>query len=991
MLHPNHPLHASIVRIRDENGMIHGAGFLAAPDLVCTCAHVVADALDSSRETEQKPEGKVRLDFPFLGEAEGTAYVKDWVRMEPNDGGGDIAVLRLSTAPSSSARSVRLLPASNLSGRDFEAYGFPSTTDVGQWAYGILRGRLANDYVELQGTTTQGYRVQQGYSGTPVWDQRGRGVVGMVVAEDRGDPEAKVAFLIPTDLISQACCDIKPITLHQLFAPLTEGLTGLPGSPLSGVEQFLREYLGTPDVPAPFGGRQAQLEALDRWLATPAQPYALLVAEAGRGKSALLARWVAGVADERHADVAFVPISIRFGTSLKSTTVSLLGARLRHLHNVRADPPRDAEAWLDEIEMYLREDRPADPPLLIVLDGADEAADWMMGRDLRFPPETGRGIKVLVSARSLADCDVAEWLRRLAWQGLAVPMELPLLDRAGVAEVLRSMGNPLAELATQVDVVSELHRLSEGDPLLVRLYVEAMRQTGNHAAFLKPEELKDLEPGLEAYFNQWWKDQEWQWERQGRDLGSEREDLMDFFRLCAVALGPLSRDEVAAIAGGRLKSGSRLRTVATKAGRFIIGDGRTLGYTFSHPRLGAYFSEEQMTELERLEWVQRFLDFGQHTLAALNSGKLDPRGAPPYPVRYYGAHLERRGADPDLFDELVSEGWLRAWVGLEGTYDGFLSDLARAWKRAEAAGVQAQSTQERGRAISRQCRYALIVASIKSLAGNIPPTLLAALVDKGVWTPIQGSAYARQMPSEERRAQALEELAPHLTAPLLQEALAAVQAIIDEDRRAQALVGLAPHLPGPLLQEALATARVIANEFRRAQALVGLVPHLSEPLQVTVLQEALTAARAITNKHSRIQALAGLVPYLSEPLQVTVLQEALAAARTITDEDSRAQALAKLAPHLSGPLLQEALAAARAINDWPRAKALAGLTPYVKQLPVIVLYSLWCETLRNLAARPRPDLLSDIQALAPVITVLGGNEALVATVQAIIEVGKWFP
>ena len=107
-----HPLHSSIVRIRDALGAIVGAGFLAAPGLVCTCAHVVADALTIPRETEQPPERLVHLDFPFLGKAEVDASIQVWVRMEPNDGGGDIAVLRLTTDPPSAARPVRLLPAS---------------------------------------------------------------------------------------------------------------------------------------------------------------------------------------------------------------------------------------------------------------------------------------------------------------------------------------------------------------------------------------------------------------------------------------------------------------------------------------------------------------------------------------------------------------------------------------------------------------------------------------------------------------------------------------------------------------------------------------------------------------------------------------------------------------------------------------------------------------------------------------------------------------
>ncbi|BCL80763.1 hypothetical protein ccbrp13_32280 [Ktedonobacteria bacterium brp13] len=91
-------------------------------------------------------------------------------------------------------------------------------------------------------------------------------------------------------------------------------------------------------------------------------------------------------------------------------------------------------------------------------------------------------------------------------------------------------------------------------------------------------------------------------------------------------------------------------------------------------------------------------------------------------------------------------------------------------------------------------------------------------------------------------------------------------------------------------------------------------------------------------------------------------------------------------------MLPEALVAVRAIaRKRNRALALAGLAPHIKQLPVVELYPLWCATIHILAARTRSDLLCDIEALVPVIEVLGEKEALVATVQAIIEVGKWFP
>jgi hypothetical protein len=194
-------------------------------------------------------------------------------------------------------------------------------------------------------------------------------------------------------------------------------------------------------------------------------------------------------------------------------------------------------------------------------------------------------------------------------------------------------------------------------------------------------------------------------------------------------------------------------------------------------------------------------------------------------------------------------------------------------------------------------------------------------------------------------------------------------------------------------EEALAVARAIPDEKVRAQALGNIAPHLSEPLQMTALQEALTVARAIKHEYWQAQALAALVPRLGE---LGYGEEALAVARALPDEKVRAQALGDLAPHLSEPLqvtvLQEALTVARALPDkyW-RAQMLAALMPHMKQLPIVRLYSLWCETLRILAARTRPDLLSDVGTLVSVITVLGGKEVLVATAQAIIEMGKWFP
>ena len=71
-------------------------------------------------------------------------------------------------------------------------------------------------------------------------------------------------------------------------------------------------------------------------------------------------------------------------------------------------------------------------------------------------------------------------------------MQLGGLDVDGVRDVLRKMGNPLDALAPRFDIVRRLHELSEGDPLLVRLYVEALLPQGMRAAAFTPNDLLTL-------------------------------------------------------------------------------------------------------------------------------------------------------------------------------------------------------------------------------------------------------------------------------------------------------------------------------------------------------------------------------------------------------------------------------------------------------------------------------------------------------------------
>jgi hypothetical protein len=379
--------------------------------------------------------------------------------------------------------------------------------------------------------------------------------------------------------------------------------------------------------------------------------------------------------------------------------------------------------------------------LLVVLDGLDEATDWQAGPDL-FPFQPPPGLRIVVSARYLAGERGPEgWLRRLEWDRhrLARPLDLDPLTREGVAEVLQNMGFPLDELGRRVDIVAELHRLSEGDPLLVRLYVDDLWAKGEAAARLQPEDLRSLRPGLEGYFDRWWEDQRKQW---GEKAPLKEPAVREVLNLLAAALAPLGQEDLLALSGlDTWTLEEALRPLA----RLVVGDGKQQGYAFSHPRLGQYFWEK-LSQGERQTLERRFLDWGLKCVERLRRGEMAPRDVSPYLVRALGGHLARAGAGPEDWLRLVHGAWAGANEALEGAYSLFLHDVTRAWWACAAADREAAARGEPAPYLGGEVRCALVEASLHSLAGNIPPALLAALVEKGVWTPAQGLAYARQVP-----------------------------------------------------------------------------------------------------------------------------------------------------------------------------------------------------------------------------------------------------
>jgi hypothetical protein len=727
---------------------------------------------------------------------------------------------------------------------------------------------------------------------------------------------------------------------NTVIQHFVEGIASLPTDYSERIENFIAAYIGTPEHRVPFGGREAALAELDTWLEDRnATPYLFVASPAGRGKSALLTQWSRKLLkrDRPGGDgvaVVFIPISIRFRTNLANVFFAALVARLARLHGDESPAANtSSEAWRGMLADYFNRPLPDGRRLLVIIDGIDESADLELGADI-FPFTPPHGLKVIVSARYRpGDLDGTGWLHVLGWDrpGLGKVMGLPPLSIEGVADVFQKMERPLEKLGENSEIVAELHRLSQGDPLLVTLYVYSLSARGADLLRLRPEDLRSIRPGLEGYLDRWWAEQRKLW---GDEDPLRESTVRAVLNILACALGPLSKDDILSLVPENLDLDSWLfDNVLNSLARIVIGDGQSQGYVFSHPRLGTYFHDKLATR-DRNKWEGYFITWGQGTLTALKNGDVPPGGVSPYLVQYFGSHLERRGVPEDLLS-LVDGAWKAAWETFEGSYSGFLSDVTRAYRIVTA--FNRSSIDRRGQAgyVGGESLCALCVASISTVAYSVPPVLIIRLVKEGFWSHAQGLVYARQTPDPNRRAEAISGLAPDMPDSLLQTALAASLDIQDEDARVKALLALAPRLSKVQLISVLDNAWKIEDDVECTTAIVGLISHLDEdlgrmyePYASSFLSGVLERVVSIEDDMRRSFALGSLGGLLPEPL----LGKACDAAKSFKHQGYRTIALKGISSTLGKRDRQdEAINVARMLEDQQqRAQSLSDILPFLQ-------------------------------------------------------------
>ncbi len=668
----------------------------------------------------------------------------------------------------------------------------------------------------------------------------------------------------------------------------------------------------------------AELEDLDAFLYHDERPWALLQAPTGRGKTALLIQWLAHVYaanKQQHTPVVWTPvfaaISMRYQTNSRRITLRSLAQTLAvfygdtehvHIYNMSPDQLRPI------IASYLYRDPPEGKALLLVLDGLDETEGWQPARDI-LPQAPMPYLRLLVSVRQKADMTYADWLDVLEWQEKhTVNMTLPEMSRQAMGDLLHDVCQPLHGLHPRLDVQSEIERISEGDPLTLHILVSSLQ---NHV--LDPQTLPQLPAGLEPYVHDWLHKQE----QHNPHIAA----LFTLLGLCAMAMGTLSNEDLLELAPDVFQDSDVVSQAVQIARHLIVGDGSTDdGYVFEHLRLRELFREHILLQQERAELQQRFVSYGQEWHENRRTHLTN------YVRRYWIEHLAEAGAWERIYSVLTNtvaadkrfyQPWARARFNAEGNYVGYLSDVDILWRQTE---------QQKNIPAGFRCAY--IAASIRSISGNILPSLLAGLmavgIPEGKWSAALALKHVLQIPAQTQKVRALRALGACDVCAFQDEhdlVIEVIRSFTDDVWQAEAIRAMAEVLSNMCIDEALDMARTIQQEDARTLALIGLVPYAQLEQQDVLYDEIVHTIGMIAHDRSRTRVLTTLIPTLPAAL----LPNVCTLIDTIEHETFRTEALVSVAMHPSAIEWPEMSERARAV-----ARRLISKERFADALPLIV-------------------------------------------------------
>lgn len=285
-----------------------GAAFLVAPNILLSAAHVVNLAAGRADDTTEQPGGEVLLSFMVAPKVLVRAELAHWV--PPGDAAQeDIAGLRLLDPAPAGAVPAPLVDLHEPLGRRVVTLGFPRDAPHGGQGYGRLAGPDARALVQIDTLPDSQFTIEQGFSGTPVWDLEDGAVAGLVV--EGWNHGRRSGFMIPTSVLLTAW----PWLAGQVR----------PAPPFRGLRSF-----GEHDA-AVFFGREELIERIVTL--SENAPVLTVCGPSGIGKSSLLN---AGVVPRLRRRPGLVVASMR--PSQARTPLRAVALALARVAEPDADP-----------------------------------------------------------------------------------------------------------------------------------------------------------------------------------------------------------------------------------------------------------------------------------------------------------------------------------------------------------------------------------------------------------------------------------------------------------------------------------------------------------------------------------------------------------------------------------------------------------------------------------------------------------------------------
>ena len=568
-------------------------------------------------------------------------------------------------------------------------------------------------------------------------------------------------------------------------------------------------------------------------------------------------------------NVAFVPISIRFQTNHASIFYEAMAHELARIASATVGATqRDAgEFYRDRCLELLHEIDERKFPTVLIVDGLDEASGWEIDWTL-LQSKPGSSTRIIVSARVLAgDKDgPSGWLHRLDWpasQQLTKCVVVPPLSGMGISEALQSMGYPIASLSSRIDIIGKKN-LTDGDPLLVRMYAESLWNTGDASQSVRPGELERLDPGFGGFFKSWFEKQSGNWSTPNSPF---RRQLEAILAILSVALGPIEHRHLEAVCANL--PGNQVNSLSIKdiepIRRFLIGDGRENGYSFQHPKFSQYFKDEYFVDGNMIDSAEHAIKtWCKEIVVSLNRGALHSNNVPAYIIEHCVQHLAKAADDVEAMSSLLSEESQRAWFEHDGGYARYSTDIADLMHV-----FRGMRNLDQGIQLAIRIRCGLILSSIRSIGVNTPIKLIVTLVRHGKLSSRQ-ALHRLELQDASSLARGLSILFDAVDPATKILILTVIEGIGDEWTRVSALASLAQRLPEPLLERALTAAEGIRSDRARAGTLAALADRLPEPLRADVAERALTAAEGIGGDGARAGALASLAEHLPQPFLLAV-------------------------------------------------------------------------------------------------------------------------